>query len=243
MTVKILDDYYIKNKARLNTQFDKSLHISKDILLERFSEMELEEIFMQMRNEFEKLIPEIPYIGGKKNSFTSMLVDGAIMLSFFRILEKKGMTYHEIGEFSYRLYEKINKRRVEKLEKAGQTPIDQFFNPTYINYCKNLAKTTQLRKYPDDWVMEYVEGDGKTFDYGLNFTECANYKFFKKLGAEIYVPFLCLADFAQANVYEFGFTRTQTIGNGDPLCDHRFLKKGTTPRAWPPETLKELKMK
>lgn len=239
----MVNDYYMKNKARLTTQFDKTIFISKDILQERFSEMELEEIFMQMRNQFEGLIPEIPYIGGRKNSFTSMLIEGVTMISFFRILEKKGMTYREIGEFSYKFSEKIHKRRVEKLEKAGQNPKDQIFNATYLNYCKNLAKTTQLRKYPEDFVMEYVEGDGKTFDYGLNFTECAVYKFLKKLGAERYVPFLCLADFAQANVYGFGFTRTQTIGNGDPLCDHRFLKKGTTPRAWPPETLKEIKMK
>ena len=91
--------------------------------------------------------------------------------------------------------------------------------------------------------MEFVEGDGKTFDYGYRFTECGIHKVFKKLGAVKYVPFMCLSDFAQGNVYGFGFARTQTIGNGDPICDHRFLKNGTTPRAWPPDDLPEYRSK
>ena len=242
MSVKIVKDYYMKNKAKLTAQFDKSLHVSKEILLERFNELEIEGIFNKMRKEYDKIIPEIPYIGGRKNSFTSMLVDGVAMLAFFRILEKMGMTYREIGEFCYEFWEKISKIRVHKLEKTGQNPVDQFFNDTYINFNKNLAKTSLQKKYPGDFVMEFVEGDGKTFDYGYKFTECGIYKVFKKLGAEKYVPFMCLSDFAQCNIYGFGFTRTQTIGNGDPICDHRFLKNGTTPRAWPPDNLQEFKM-
>ncbi|MBA7539021.1 hypothetical protein ES705_31299 [subsurface metagenome] len=242
MSVKIVKDYYMKNKAKFKAQFEKSLHISKELLLKRFNEPELEGIFNEMRNEYEKLIPEIPYIGGRKNPFTSMLVDSVAMIAFYRILEKNGMTYREIGEINYELSEKVNKIRVHKLEKVGQNPVDQLFNDTYINFNKSLAKSLQQKKYPDDFVMEFVEGDGKTFDYGYKFTECGIHKVFKKLGAEKYVPFLCLSDFAQANVYGFGFTRTQTIGNGDPICDHRFLKSGTTPRAWPPDNLQEFKM-
>ncbi|NVM18262.1 MAG: L-2-amino-thiazoline-4-carboxylic acid hydrolase [Candidatus Lokiarchaeota archaeon] len=243
MPEKIVKDYYMKNKAKFMTQFDKFIHISKDLLVKQFNESQMEVIFDKMRKEYENLIPEIPYIGGRRNPFTSMLVDCVAMLAFFRTLENEGLSYGEIGEFNYGFWEKINKIRVHKLEKLGQNPIDQYFNETYLTFTKNLAKTSQLRKYPDDWVMEYVEGDGKTFDYGNKFTECGVHKVFKKLGAEKYVPFLCLTDFALGNVYGFGFTRTQTLGNGDPICDHTFLKKGTTPRAWPPDKLQEFKMK
>lgn len=243
MSVKIVNDYYMKNKAKLTAQFNKFLQISKEILLKRFNELEIEGIFNKMRSEFENLIPEIPYIGGRKNPFTSMLVDCVAMLAFYRTLEKMGMTYRQIGKFNYEFWEKINKIRVHKLEKTGQIPVDQYFNESYINFNKNLAKTLQQKKYPGDFVMEFVEGGGKTFDYGFRITECGIQKVFKKLGAEKYVPFICLSDFAQGNVYGFGFTRTQTIGNGDPICDHRFLKNSTTPRAWPPDNLQEFKMK
>jgi len=243
MTVKVVKDYYIKSKAKLMTQLEKLIHISKDLLLKQFNESQMEEIFDKIRNDYENLIPEIPYIGGKRNPFTSMLVDCVSLLAFYRTLENEGMSYSEIGEFNYGFWENINMRRVRKLEKTGQDPIDQYFNDVYLTFSKNLAKTSQLRKYPEDWVMEYLEGDGKTFDYGFKFTECGIHKVFKRLGAEKYVPFLCLTDFAQANVYGFGFTRTQTLGNGDPICDHKFLKHGTTPRAWPPDNIQEFKMK
>ena len=243
MSVKVVKDYYMKNKAKLMTQFDKLLHISREILLKQYNESQIEVMFNKMRKDYENLIPEIPYIGGRRNPFTSMLIDSVSMLAVFRTLENEGLSYHDIGELSYGIWEIVNKIRVHKLEKKGQQPKDQYFNDTYINFNKNLAKVLQQKKYPDDWVMEFVEGDGKTFDYGFKFTECGIHKVFKRLGAEKYVPFLCLTDLAQGNIYGFGVTRTQTIGNGDPICDLRFLKNGTTPRAWPPDDLPEYKSK
>lgn len=243
MSVKIVKDYYMKNKVKLMSEFDKIIHISKEILLRQFNESKMEVMFNEIRKNYENLIPELPYIGGRKNPFTSMIVSCVSMLAFFRTLENEGLSYREIGQFNYELWEKINKIRVHKLEKVGQNPIDQHFNDTYLTFCKNLAKISQQRKYPEDWVMEYIEGDGKTFDYCLKFTECGVHKVFKKLGAEKYIPWLCLTDYAQANTFGFGFTITQTIKNGDPVCDHKFLKKGTTPRAWPPDKIQEFKMK
>ncbi|MHA2127328.1 MAG: hypothetical protein ACXABO_19005 [Promethearchaeota archaeon] len=72
----------MKNKKKLITQFDKLLQISEEILLNHFNEMEIEGVFHKMREEYENLIPEIPYIGGRKNPFTSMLVDCVAMLAF-----------------------------------------------------------------------------------------------------------------------------------------------------------------
>ncbi|MFW9877289.1 MAG: L-2-amino-thiazoline-4-carboxylic acid hydrolase [Candidatus Thorarchaeota archaeon] len=112
---------------------------------------------------------------------------------------------------------KIYKIRIDKLKRTGQKPVGLIFNDNFLTFSKNLAKTSQLRKYPDDWVIDHVEGDVKSFDNGFNFTECGVYKVFEKLGAEKYVPFICLVDFAQGNIYGFVFIRTQTIGNGDPI--------------------------
>ncbi len=41
--------------------------------------------------------------------------------------------------------------------------------------------------------------------------------------------------------YNMGFTRTQTIGNGDPICDFRFSKNAQSLNGWPPENLPEWK--
>ena len=199
MSVKLISDYYIKRKPKLMEQFDKFLGIAKEFIVKQFSESKAEELIKQMKDEYETLIPEIPYIGGRKNPFTSMLVDCVATLAIFRILEKAGLTYREIGEFNNEFWEKISRIRKYKLEKAGQNPVDQYFNDTYVSYTKKLSETSRQKKYPFDWVMEFVEGDGKTFDYGFKITECGTHKVFKKLGAEKYVPFICLTDFALAN--------------------------------------------
>jgi hypothetical protein len=238
----LMTDYYIKQKPKLMAQFEKYLGILKDLLSPNFNGSEIEQLYVQMREEYERIIPEIPYIGGKKNLYTTMLVESVATLPIMRILEKEGLSYREIGKLIYDFFEIANKIRKRKLEKAGQDPTDTYFHKTTINYFKVITEKSQKKQYPDDWVWEFVEGEGKTFDYGFNVSECGIHKVFKRLGAEKYVPFICLADFATANVYEFGFTRTQTLGNGAPICDHRYLKNGKTTRGWPPENIEEYKM-
>ena len=242
MSPRIIEDFYIKQQEKLMTQFDKILHLSKDILLKKIDNQHIESTFDEMRKEYINLIPKIPYIGGKKNPSTPMLIYSVNILAIIRVLENQGYSFNEIGEYSYEIIEKINKRRKEKIKKLEQLPSERNFQETYVNFLKDFARTLQKRKYPEDWVMEFVEGDGKTFDYGLNYTECGIAKLFKKLGSGKYVPFLCLSDFAEAQTNGFGFKRTQTIGNGSNLCDHRFIKNGTTSRAWPPHQLKEYKV-
>ncbi len=240
--IRSMTDYYVKQKSKLMAQFEKYLGIINDMLKKRFKDSKIEELFTQMREEYERIIPEIPYIGGKKNLYTNMLVESVTTLPIMLVLEKKGLSYREIGKIIYDLFEIANNIRKRKLEKGGQNPTDIYFHKNTINYLKVITEQSQKKQYPYDWVWDFVEGDGKTSDYGFNISECGVHKAFKRLGAEKYVPIICLADFVTANVFEFGFTCTQTLGNGDPICDHRFIENGTTTRAWPPDHLKEYKM-
>jgi hypothetical protein len=235
-------DYYIKQKPKLMEQFDKFLRITKDILVEQYTDSKAENLINQIRDNYEEIIPEIPYIGGRKNVFTSILIDCVANIPIIRILEKERFTYREIGEFTYKFWELVNKIRKRKLEKQGLNPTDQYFNKAFVDYMKKSAERSQKKQFTYDFVWEFVEGDGIKFDYGYNYSECGIQKIFKKLGAEKYMPFVCLADFATANVYGFGFTRTQTLGNGAPLCDHRYKRDGETARGWPPDHLEEFKM-
>jgi hypothetical protein len=55
------------------------------------------------------------------------------------------------------------------------------------------------------------------------------------------MPIVSIADFVRAREYGYGLKRTQTIGNGAPICDFRYVKDGNTQRAWPPDNLEEFK--
>ena len=178
------------------------------------------------------LVPQIPYVGGNANTNTDNLVNSAILLPLLRIFEREGMSFDEIGKLSYSLYEVFYK----VLPQA-----EDIFSEEFISYEKEQAKNSKLRKYPGDWVFDFVEGDGKTFTWGVNYSECGVFKFYKSQGMEHLMPLVCIADYAMARAYGYGLKRTQSIGNGASICDFRYIKDGSNPPAWPPDNLPEFK--
>jgi len=230
-------DYYIKEIPAMMEQFDEYCRMAKDVLVRYFDDSKADELIVKTRKEYEKLIPHLPFIGGAENVMTSFLTNSITVLAILRVLEEEGLELREIGKLSYDLVE--HESTIETQEGAG----DQIFQEGYLSILKHVAKESQLRRYPGDWVLEFVEGDGKTFDYGYNVTECGIFKLFNKLGAEHFVSFICLGDYATARAAGYGFKRTQTLSNGAPMCDFRFTEGGDTPRGWPPDTLEEYKKK
>jgi len=234
MSVKIVNDYYLKKKKILIRTFDAALLIGKQILIDTFGEQKYNEISITTHNEFEALLPQIPYIGGDDKPLTDDLINATILLPLIRVFKKKGLEYREIGRIVYELFEAFYK----VIPQA-----DDIFSEEYISNAKERANDSKSRQYPGDWVFDFIKGDGKTFTFGIDYSECGVYKFYKSQGAEDFMPLVCIADYAQARAYGYGLKRTQSIGNGDDVCDFRYLKNGTTPRAWPPDNLQEFKMK
>ena len=232
-------NYYLKNKLKLMKRFGYSLKIAKDLLMERFNESKSENLINQMRNEYEDILTKMTDVGGKKNLLISIITDKVSLLAMFFILEKEGYTYREIGEFANKFTEIETKNAIERAEKKGMNLSDFFFDDVFINTAKTHCNDTLKKKYSDNWVMEFVDGTNDDFDYGLNVSECAILKAYKKLGAEKYAPFACLIDFAQAHVLGTGLSRTKSLANGASGCDHRYSRIGNTPKAWPPETFTE----
>jgi len=239
MVAKIVDDFYVRKKSKFMKSFDERLTVVNEELRKKFDDKKSEELINQMKLEFEIILPDIPYIGGQKSPLTLVLVKCMSDLAIFRTLEKVGFSFREIGEFHYNYVLAVHNLRKEALEKAGKTPSEYPFDPVYMDYQKKLTEDTQLNLYPDDWVMDFVEGDGESFEWGWDITECGVQKAFKKLGDEKYLPFICLGDFYEAEGLGFGFSRTQALGFGAPLCTHRFVKNYKTPRSWPPDNLEE----
>jgi hypothetical protein len=239
MVSKIVDDFYVRKKSKFMRSFDERFAIFNDELCKKFDDKKSKELISQMKAEFEKLLPDIPYIGGQKNPTTLILVGSITDLAIFRTLEKSGFSFREIGEFHYNYVMATLKLRKEALEKAGRDPSKYPFDPVYMDYQKKLTEETQKKLYPEDWLMDFVEGDGDSFEWGWDIQECGVQKAFKKFGDEKYLPFICLYDHYEAEGLGFGFSRTQTIGFGAPICTHRFVKNYKTPSAWPPYELAE----
>jgi hypothetical protein len=157
-------------------------------------------------------------------------------LPFFRSLEREGLSLREIAKITYEKMEHdVELKSAEKKRKVREF----YFSPSMRTVEINRAEETKSGKYPGDWVSEYIEGDGKTFDFGIDFTECAICKFLEPHDALRYVPIFCLGDYATYRAFGIGFRRTQTIAHGASWCDFRFKKNWETPRGWPTEELAE----
>jgi hypothetical protein len=96
-----------------------------------------------------------------------------------------------------------------------------------------------LYKYPDNWVMEYVEGDGIEFDFGCNYTECAVLEFFRKMDAEKYMPYVCVMDLTSSKALRTGLHRTTTLFCGGDCCDFQYKKNRPSMPGLPLEDLPE----
>lgn len=90
--------YYTSQKFKLLKEYDKALKYSIGVLPEYLDENEIDDTMKEMRTEFENLIPEIPFIGGKKNKLTWTLVESTMALAIYRVLKKKGLETDVIGE-------------------------------------------------------------------------------------------------------------------------------------------------
>ncbi len=225
-----------KNKVSLLRDFDKvSKHVHK-ALENKMDSSQISQIIEESRDEYERIIHELPYIGGKKNPFQFNLIGSAWMLALYRTLESQGYGTRKIGEMGYDVMEQY----VNSISPLYKSFFRRFVYSRFMKRkMKNDARKSQLREFPDDWVFEFVEGIRGEFNWGADVTECGICKFFKAQNAEKFLPYLCIADFAQFNQMGIGMKRTKTIGTGQSHCDFRYVKGYVTPRGWPPETLDE----
>jgi hypothetical protein len=240
MNLEEANKYYTDRKPKMMKNFDKASKKIRTVLNNHFDETKTNDLVSRARNEYESIIPKLSYIGGKGNIHNFSYIGGAWNLAFIKSLEKEDLNEHEIGKIIYEIF----KEYIGSMSGFMKWLFKKsFFSKSAQKKWMNHAEKSQSRTYKDDWVFEYVEGDGKTFDFGINYTECAICKLYKKLGAERYLPYVCLSDYPMFRIIGVGLKRTKTIGNGADLCDFRVKRDGITLDIWPPDNLTEFKKK
>jgi hypothetical protein len=231
MPADIPKDYYLAQRPMLLKNHRKLIAIGLDLMRSRYGEECTAAIVEEAHAEFERLIPQIPYIGGSANSLTDTLVQMTSLLALYRVLKRHGRPVEEIGELVYQMAEtwvKQYPRFVRML--IGRFYMSQFWR----RRTHRRADVSQQGQYPGDFVYEVVEGDGETFDWGVNYLECGVVKFFHEQDADEFTPYMCLIDYLMFPGMGVGLRRQGTIAHGCTHCDFRFKRGGSTPAAWPP---------
>ena len=220
-----VDNYYTSRKSKLLKDFEKySKKYALNVLQSRYGYEFTDKIVKEARQEYEILIPELPYIGGSKNPRTKNLIQSAWCLALYRALKSHNKTEIEAGDIIYKSVEaQINSypKLLLRLYASLTWPLVKYRT-------RKLALTSQKRRYPEDWVYSFVPGDGKEFDFGRDYTECGITKFFHAQGADGLTPLLCKLEFLICDAQGIVLTRTGTISEGAGKCDFRYKRGRST---------------
>ncbi len=229
------EDYYSAHrKKRSLKSLDRRLKSSRSVLPSYFDEEMVESIMEETRIEFENLISEIPHFSNKLifSFLNYFILEASVTFSFYRVLKKYGMTVEEIAKIVNEAYELTMKRIPGIVRRLVRMSC---YSSSAKWFTKKIAEESQKRRYPDNWVMSFVEGDGEEFDYGIDFTECAICKFLHVQDADELSPFMCMYDYTMSRTFGLGLEHTMTIANGDKKCNFRFKKGRAEREGWPPE--------
>jgi hypothetical protein len=228
--VHMADNYYLSRKSTLLRRFDKATARVNHVLVSRYGEEHAGILTKEVRREYEAIIPHLPYIG-PRNPLMIFFIPTGWHVGLYRVLQKQRRTVEEAGQVIYDMTEAYLKSIPAFVRRLiGYL----WFSSLLMKRLKKRAVQSQKRKYPGDYVLVYIEGDGKTFDYGIDYIECANCKFLRALGADELAPYVCAGDKLASEFLGWGLTRTMTIADGHEKCDFRFKRGGKTRVKIPP---------
>lgn len=227
--------YLQKNHQKMLEDFDAVLKPVRDLIVELVGEQETDAILKESRATYEALLPQVPYIGGEDNSLSETLYMSAIALAFYQVMLKHGQPAEQTGRIIYRSMEKLFNFNDPLSWAMSQNSTGKAAQDEY----RRMEKWSQNSPYSGDWKLKFVEGDGQTFDFGVDYTECGIVKFFKAHNAAELGPYMCLGDFPISKALNTGLVRTSTLAHGGPCCDFRFKAGRAVQMEWTPDFLKE----
>ena len=217
-----LENWYLKNKPRIMREIRFAIPYYKKFIAEAYGREMAETVVAETIQRFETLLPDIPYIGGDENFLTENLYLSAAMLAMYHALKARGKSVEEAARLIYRgtsaLYSSFPFRLL--LFWQGR----QLFSQKRLGQRSRDAMISLERRYPEDWVFEIVEGDGKTFQFGVDYTECGILKYLTRQDAPELAPYLCWLDYPMCAAMHVRLIRTETIAQGGATCNFRFCR-------------------
>lgn len=216
------DNWYLQHKRRIMREVRLAVPHYRKVLARAYGKEVGEAIAGDAIERFEALLPGIPYVGGDGNRLTKSLCGTAFMLAVYRSLLARGASTEGAARLIYQgaagFYGSFPTRLLMRWQGRKQ------FSRKRIDQRRREAAASQQRRYPDDWVFNVVEGDGQTFEWGLDYTECGIVKYLDQQGASELAPYLCWVDYPLFAAMRVRLVRTETLAQGCQRCDFRFAR-------------------
>jgi len=217
----MIDKSSMIRKQRILLLFNFAMKYYRKVMTARYGEDMSAAAAVACRRQFEAFIPELPDFGSKMLFFNVIIESYALDLALYQGLQGRGISPEECAEIGMEAME----MRLEKIPPIIRKLIGRFwFSEMNIKSVQKQAAEQQLRRHPGNWVGEFVAGDGREFDWGIDYTECGASKFMKSMGGTELAPYLCNYDHILSKYFHWGMTRTTRIAIGCDRCNFRYKK-------------------
>jgi len=217
--------YYNARKEKLLKDFDRTSALIKNSLVARYGQEFASTLQREVRQEYEKLIPEIPYIKGlRARALNTFLLISVQELAVYKAMMKHGKPPGEVWELCHEAL----RFRLAEVPQWKRWLLRRFmFSRLVRKIVARRARQKQKGRF-GDFEIEYLIGDGDEFDFGVNYLQCGNITLVKGHGGEEFAPYVCMSDIALSDAMGWGLIRTETLADGCPHCDFRFKERAAT---------------
>lgn len=128
--------------------FDLAARLAKKVIVARCGEPLAKLIAMEARREYKSLIPRLPYIGGRRNPQTQILLSAALFLALYKALKVQDWAVEEIGALVHEAvdttYARVPLSLCRLYGRLG-------FRESSLRKAREQAKASQERRHAGDW--------------------------------------------------------------------------------------------
>lgn len=219
-----MSDFYTRKESRLLRDFERVIRTVKHPIATRYGEERAASMIQVTRQEYRRLLPELPYVGGEQ-PFTQFVIASGWFLALYRAMQAQGAGIREIGETAFQL----SRTYLERVPGFARRLLGYMtFSPRYLRKLQHRAEASHTQPYPRGYIYSFIPGDGVSFDYGVDYHQCATWTLYQEQAATELMPYLCACDFLYSENLGWGLMRTTTLGEGGDRCDFRFKRGGPT---------------
>jgi hypothetical protein len=215
-------EYYVQKKLSFLKSFDRVALRVGEVLSRTYEPTRVRQILRKTHRAFEALLPRVPYIGGRANPFTGNLLQAAWCLAFYKTMKSQGESVETVGQI---IHEAIELQLHTYPRLLLYPCILTKINRQTINALKKQAADSEQMYTPQGWRFEVVDGDGQTFDVGINYHECGLCKFYHAQRADELTRYMCEINTPVSKAFNIELSQTERIPNGNPECKIRLARK------------------
>jgi len=211
------------HRKQLNS-FGKILEGFKPWLESRYGVRAADRVVTETMKAYQALLPLLPTLG-RDPQVRLFFEPTPRYLAVYRAMTNLGYSAEESGQVVYAM----GAAAIEAIPRPIRRLLGWlWFSSLFKRLMRRRAAITQRSPHPQGYIIEFIDGRGQDFNYGVDYLQCASLKYLVANDALPLAPFICAIDRLASERIGWGLSRATTLAAGDERCEFRFTKGGPT---------------